>query len=164
MPANRSNIAWYIEEQLTDIGGKAAGKIYERQITVSAAEIKDLNGSPKELVPAPGADRVIEFISAVIKHNAGAAFVEPDTPDDCVIRYSDAGGQAVTADITALGFLTVTDDEIRIIPHNLTAMPITTDLEALKNTALQLYNPDSDYTTGTGTLDIRVTYRIHKFD
>lgn len=162
MAANRSNIGWYIENQITDIDGKAAGKIYERQVTVSAAEIKALNGSPKELVPAPGADRVLEFISAVIKHNAGAAYVEPSTPDDCIIRYS--GGQIVTADITALAFLTVTDDEIRVIPFNVGAMPIATDLEALKNTALQLYNPDADYTTGTGTLDIRVTYRILDFN
>lgn len=164
MPANRSNMGWYIENQITDIDGKAAGKIYERQVIVSSGEIKALNGTPKELVPAPGADRVIEFISAVIKHNAGTAYVEPDTPDDCYIRYSDAGGQAVTADITALGFLTVTDDEIRIIPFSVATMAITVDLEALKNKALQLYNPDSDYTTGTGTLDIRVTYRILDFN
>ena len=162
MAANRSNIGWYIENQITDIDGKSAGKIYERQITVSAAEIKDLNGSPKELVPAPGADRVIEFISAVIKHNAGVAFAEPSAPDDCIIRYS--GGQAVTADIDATNFLDQTDDEIRVIPFNVTAMAITTDLEGLKNTALQLYNPDGDYTTGTGTLDIRVTYRILDFN
>lgn len=162
MPANRANMAWYIEEQLTDIDGKAAGKIYERQVTVTSAEILALNTTAKELVPAPGADRTLEFISAIIKHNAGTAYVEPDTPDDCYVRYS--GGQQCSADIASLNFLTVTDDEIRIIPFNVTAMAITTDLEALKNTALQLYNPDSNLTTGTGTLDIRITYRIHKFD
>ena len=162
MPANRANIGWYIEEQLTDIDGKAAGKIYERQVTVTSAEILALNTTAKELVPAPGADRVLEFISAVIKHNAGVAYAEPDAPDDCYVRYS--GGQQCSADIDSTNFLDQTDDEIRIIPFNVTAMAIITDLEALKNTALQLYNPDSNLITGTGTLDIRVTYRIHKFD
>jgi hypothetical protein len=162
MPANRANIGWYIEEQLTDLDGKVAGKIYEKQVTVSSAEILALNTTAKELVPAPGADRVLEFISATIKHNAGTAYVEADAPDDCYIRYS--GGQACSADIDSTNFLDQTDDEIRIIPFSVSTMAITVDLEALKNTALQLYNPDSNLTTGTGTLDIRVTYRIHKFD
>lgn len=159
--ANRANISYHIQNQIEDNYGIAAGRILERRVAVSSAEILALNTTAKELVPAPGANKVLEFISATIKHIAGAAYVEPDAPDDCYIRYS--GGQQCSADIDSTNFLDQTDDEIRIVPHNLTAMAITTDLEALKNTALQLYNPDSNLTTGTGTLDIRISYRIHDF-
>ena len=161
MPANRANIGWYIEEQLTDLDGKVAGKIYEKQITVSAGEIKALATTAKELVPAPGADRVLEFISAVIKYNYGATGYT-ESSDDMVIEYS--GGQDVTAAITSSGFITETNDEIRVIPFSVTDMAITTDLEALKNTSLQLFIPNDNPTLGDGTLDVRVTYRIHKFD
>ena len=161
MPANRANIGWYIEEQLTDLEGKVAGKIYERQVTVFSGELLALATTAKELVPAPGADRVLEFISATIKYNYGATAYTEST-DDMVIEYS--GGQDVTASIDSTNFIDQTNDEIRVIPHNLSAMAITTDLEALKNMSLQLFIPNDNPTLGDGTLDVRVTYRIHKFD
>lgn len=161
MPANRSNMGWYIENQITDIDGKSAGKIYEREVIVSSGEIKALATTAKELVPAPGADRILEFISAVIKYNYGAtAYTE--SGDDMVIEYS--GGQDVTASIDSTNFIDQTNDEIRVIPHNLTAMAITVDLEALKNTSLQLFIPNDNPTLGDGTLSIRTTYRIHDFN
>ncbi len=161
MPANRASIGWYIEEQLTDLEGKVAGKIYERQVTVTSAELLALATTAKELVPAPGADRVLEFISAAIKYNYGATAYTEST-DDMVIEYS--GGQDVSASIDSTNFIDQTNDEIRVIPHNLSAMAITVDLEALKNTSLQLFIPNDNPTLGDGTLDVRITYRIHKFD
>ncbi len=161
MPANRANIGWYIEEQLTDIDGKVAGQIYERQVTVSSGEILALATTAKELVPAPGANRVLEFISATIKYNYGATAYTEST-DDMVIEYS--GGQDVTASIDSSDFIDQTNDEIRVIPFSVSDMAITTDLEALKNTSLQLFIPNDNPTLGDGTLDVRVIYRIHKFD
>jgi hypothetical protein len=158
---NRANLTWHIENQLTDTENKVAGKIYESEVSLTAGEIKLLATTSKTLVAAPGADRVIEFISAVIKVTAGTAYAEPSAPDDMVIEYS--GGQDVTASIDATNFLDQTDDEIRVIPFSVTAMAITTDLEALKNTALQLTNTGGNYTTGTGTMVVRTTYRIHNF-
>jgi len=161
MGANRANMSYHIKNQIRDNDGIIAGKILERRVRVSSAEILALATTPKELVPAPGTDKILEFISATIKHNAGTAYAEPDPADDCYIRYS--GGQQCSADIDSTNFLDQTDDEIRIIPFNVAAMAITVDLEALKNTALQLHNPDSNLITGTGTLDIRISYRIHDF-
>ena len=161
MPANRSSMGWYIENQITDIDGKSAGKIYEREVIVSSGEIKALATTAKELVPAPGADRILEFISAVIKYNYGAtAYTE--TGDDMVIEYS--GGQDVTAAIDSTNFIDQANDEIRVIPFSVTDMAITVDLEVLKNTSLQLFIPNDNPTLGDGTLTIRTTYRIHDFN
>lgn len=158
MANNRAFLTHDIENSLEDGEGKIAGKIYEKIVTLTAAQIKDLT-TPKELVPAPGAGRLLEFVAAIMKHNAATAFVEPSTPDDCVIQYGT--GQAVSADITTLGFLTVTDDEVRKVVSNVAN---TVDLEACVNSALQLHNLDAEYTTGTGTLEIRIIYRIHDFN
>jgi len=161
MPARRANMVYHIENQLADSENKVAGKIYESEVTVSAAELLALATTAKTLVAAPGADRVLEFISAIIKYNYGATAYTEST-DDMVIEYS--GGQDVSAAITSSGFIDQTNDEIRVIPHNLTAMAITTDLEALKNTALQLFIPNDNPTLGDGTLTVRTTYRIHDFN
>ena len=158
MANNRAFLTHDIENSLEDGEGKIAGKIYERKVTLTAAQIKDLT-TPKELIPAPGVGRLLEFIVAIMKHNAATAFVEPDTADDCVIQYDS--GTDLSGDITTLGFLTVTDDEIRRVP---TTLANSVDLEAEVNRAIQLHNLDSEYTTGTGTLDIRIIYRIHEFN
>jgi len=159
---NRVNIGWNLRNQKRDKDGRKAGTTIERRVTVTSAELLALATTSKELVPAPGSDKVLEFVSATIKHIAGTAYAEPSAPDDMVIEYSD--GQNVTADIDATNFLDQTDDEIRVIPFDVTAMAITVDLEALKNTSLQLTNTGGNYTTGTGTLDIRITYRVHDFN
>jgi len=125
---NRGNLCWNIENQLTDTDNKVAGKIYESQVTVSAGELKALATTAKTLVAAPGADRVLEFISATIKYNYGATAYTEST-DDMVIEYS--GRQDVSASIDSTGFIDQTNDEIRLIPFSATAMAITTDLEAL---------------------------------
>lgn len=158
---NRSNVSYHLRNQIRDGEGIIAGAILEKKVYVTSAELLALATTAKELVPAPGTDKVLEFISATIKHNAGTAYAEADAPDDMRIEYS--GGQDVTAAIDATGLLDQTDDEIRVIPFSVADMAITVDLEALKNTALQLFNTGENYTTGTGTLDIRISYRIHDF-
>jgi len=130
--------------------------VITRSVEISSDEIKALAASPKTLIAAQGADTVIEFISAVLIHNAGTAYVEPSAPDDMVIEY--ATGTDLSASIDATGFLTVTDDEARIVPSTLA---LTTDVVAEKNQLVRLLNTGGEYTTGTGTMTVRITYRIH---
>ena len=138
---------------------ETAGLTYTDSVDVNSAEILDLADTPITLVAAQGTDTCIEFVSATLIHDAGTAYVEPSAPDDLVIEYS--GGQDVTAAIDSTNFLTVTDDEARLVPFDVSVMAITTDLVALKNTALQLFNTGADLTTGTGTMTVKVTYRVH---
>ena len=159
MADRRAFMAYDIENQIADSEGKVAGKVFENEITISSAELLDLATTAKELVPIPGTDKIIEFVSVVIKHIAGTAYAEPSAPDEMVVQYS--GGQDVCAEIDVTGFLTVTTDEIRIARSNLAS---TVDIEALKNTSLVLFNSGGNWTTGTGTLNVRITYRIHDFN
>lgn len=161
MGADRGNMVYHIENQIADSEGKVAGKIYESEVEVSSAELLALATTAKELVPVPGTGKVLEFISATIRYIAGSTGYTEST-DDMVIRYS--GGQAASDAIDSTNFIDQTDNEIRVIPHSTTAMAITVDLEALKNTALQLFIPNDNPTLGNGTLNVRTTYRIHDFN
>ena len=162
MPARRSNMFYHISEQIGSGDGITAGKIFEVETEISSAQIKLLATTAIDLVEAPGPDKVLEFVGAILKHNAGTAYAEPSAPDDMVIEYS--GGQDVTASIDATGFLDQITDEIRLAPPSTSAMAITVDLEALKNTSLRLLNTGGNYTTGTGSLNVRVSYRVHDFN
>ena len=156
---NEGNLSFNMQNQIRDSYGIVTGKILEKRVHVTSAELLALATTAKELVPAPGADKVLEFVSAVVKHNAGTAYVEVGAPDEMVIEYS--GGQDVSAEIDVTNFLAVTDDEIRYLASTVAA---TVDLEALKNTSLVLFNSGTDWTTGTGTVDVRISYRIHDFN
>ncbi len=155
---NEGNLSFNMQNQIRDSYGIVTGKILEKRVHVTSAELLALAATVKELVPAPGDDKVLEFVSAVLKHNAGTAYVETDAPDEMVIQYS--GGQDVSAEIDVTNFLVVTDDEIRYLASTVAA---TVDLEALKNTSLVLFNSGAEWTTGTGTVDVRISYRIHDF-
>jgi hypothetical protein len=124
-------------------------------VELSSANLLALT-TPITLVAAQGADTVIEFVSALLIHDAGTAYVEPSAPDDMVIQY-DTGTDA-SASIDATGFLTVTSDEIRLVPSTLA---LSVDLVPEKNKAIEIINTGSDYTTGTGTMTVKVTYRVH---
>jgi len=161
MSAGRANMYWHIANQIPDHEGYQGGVTLQRRVRVSSAELLALATTAKELVPAPGANKVLEFVSAVIKLNAGTAYAEPSAPDEMVIQYS--GGQDASTEIDATSFLDQTDDEIRLALANETVLASTVDLEALKDTSLVLFNSGSNWTGGTGTLDVRINYRVHDF-
>ena len=86
MGANRANMYYHISNQIPDIEGYQGGVTLQHRVRVSSAELLALATTAKELVPAPGANKVLEFVSAVIKHNAGTAYAEPSEPDEMVFR------------------------------------------------------------------------------
>lgn len=158
MGADRGHMTYHIANQIADSDGVVAGKIFETEIQVSSAELLALATTAKELVAVPGVNKVLELVAVVIKHIAGAAYVEPSPADEMVVQYS--GGQDACAEIDVTGFLDQTTDEIRTARGNLGT---TVDMEALKNTSLVLFNSGENWTTGTGTLNVRTSYRVHDF-
>lgn len=156
--ANRAFLTHDIENSLEDGEGKIAGKIYERTVEISSAEIKKLRASPKVLVPAPGAGRFIEFISAVLRIDSTVT-VYTESTDNLVIEYSS--GIDLTAAIETTGFIDQTVDEIRRIVTNWT----TGDLEVQINKAVRLFNTgDGEIAAGTGVMTVTTLYRIHNFN
>jgi hypothetical protein len=136
------------------------------QITdLTNANIKALAATPIELVAAPGANKIIEFISAYLFLDYGSeVLAEPSAPDDLAIEYDDGTGQQIaTWDTT--GFITSSADAIEQVNAGSVgggASAVTAAANVNKNIAL--INTGGNY-TGNASADtamrVVVTYRIH---
>ena len=105
------------------------------------------------LVAAPGADKALEFISAVLSYTFDtAAYTGGD--DDNVIRQ---GTTAVSAAIAGADLLEDTEDDIAFVSALSAA-----DLKLTKNSTLNLKGTAlTQPGTAAGTLSVRIAYRVH---
>jgi len=130
------------------------------KVSLTAAEIKALRATPAELVAAPGADKLIEFVSAVLVLTAGSE-VLTESADNMAIEYDDGSAVAVTGAIEATGFIDQAADTIT------RAIPAADTIDALAdvvNKNLALVNTgDGEYAgnaSDDAALDIYISYRI----
>lgn len=122
-------------------------------VALTNAEILALAASPKELVAAPGADKVIEFVGAIIVFDWTADYTE--TADNMDIKYS--GGNPVSETIESTGFVDAGADAV------INSVPVK-DVIMAANTALVLDNiGDGEFGGGNAanTWSVRITYRVH---
>lgn len=130
-------------------------------VTLTNSEIKNLAATQIELVAAPGAGKTIEFVSAVLKLNAGSeALTESD--DNLEIKYTDASGVSVSGAIEATGFIDQTVDTYTTAVGKTDTIVAATGAE---NQALVLDNSGSGEYAGNAsndaTLSVAVAYRVH---
>lgn len=128
-------------------------------VTVSSAELLALRATPKSLVPAPGAGRILEFVSMMAIAQNGTAYVVGT--NDLAVRYKDGSGDIISQTLDTAGFL----DQTSAIMSQVG--PLATDSKTPKtdcdNQPLVLHNTGAgELTTGTGTLDLKITYRVWK--
>lgn len=135
----------------------AAPPVEYVDVTVTAAEMLALDVTPKTIVAAPGANKMLFFEGAVFKlvWNS-AAFAGIAAGDDMGIRYTNTTGLYVGG-IETTGFLDQTADTYRMLPPYgpiLWPNPAST----LVNAPLVLYLV-GPITTGDSDLKVRVFYR-----
>jgi hypothetical protein len=129
-----------------------------KTVEISSTEIKALAATPKEIVAAPGADKFVQLIDAVVIHDFGtAAYAEPSAPDDMQFQYDGGSGGAATGDIDATGLLTATADTFSVVAPT---PPVKLAAADNVNKNLVLINTGGEYTTGDGTVTVKVTYRV----
>lgn len=138
--------------------------IATREVLVSNSELKLLNAVPKELVPAQGANKLIEFVSAVVRLNAGAS-VLTESSDNLVVRYTNGFGVSVSQVLQSTGFI---DQAVDMISEMLPKVdPTVSEANAL-NKALVLHNSGNNEfggnATNDATLELVVNYRVHELD
>lgn len=133
------------------------------ETSIAAAAILDLADTPVELVPAPGAGKVLEFLGAVLfLDHAGTGFAE--SADNLVINYENEAGAAASEVIECTGFIDQTADTMTIAVPNGGAATAIVAKAACENKALVLVNPDGDFTdagTTTSVLRVKTSYRVH---
>lgn len=113
------------------------------EVAITVAEMLALRATPKELVAAPGAGYVLEFLSATAIYDYAAAFTE--STDDLAVRFTNGSGAIVSTTLDTTGFLTATSDQIR------THKAIVTDVTPVANAALVLHNTGDGEYGGTGS-------------
>jgi predicted RecA/RadA family phage recombinase len=85
------------------------GLIQTATVEISNAEIKAINATPKELVAAPGANKMIEFLGAVLFHDYGANAL---TGNHDITIGLDSGSVAVAAVVGYADFPLKTADHV----------------------------------------------------
>ena len=121
-------------------------------VGTSAGDIGATAGA--ELVAAPGAGKIIEFVSAILSYDYDTA-AYTGGGDDLVIRQ---GTTAMTAPIAKADLLADTEDDIAYV-NALSAG----DIKVTANSALNLF-AGTAYTqpgTAAGVLRVVCNYRIH---
>ncbi len=154
-----------VDETVTATGGLSSGTaadsfIFTDTVELSNDDIKNLRASPKQLVAAPGANKFIEFISAVLILDYGSE-VLTEADDDLVIQYNTSGVDA-SATIQTTGFIDQAANQMAFIPA---ATIATVPAANVVNKALELFNSGGDEYAGNAsndtTMTVKVSYRIH---
>lgn len=129
-------------------------------VELTDTNIKALNATPIELVPAPGAGKYLEFIGATLILELTTQRDEASADGNMLIQYKDASGDAVSVDIEADAFIDAAADAIT------NAIPlkdvILTPVTKIVNQALVLWNDGAEFTGGSGTMTVKTTYFIRE--
>jgi len=129
------------------------------EVTITNAQMLALRATPKELVAAPAAGKVLEFVSAVLIFDRTAAYTESD--DNLAVKYDSGSGVQVSQTIEASGFVDAAVDTMT------TAIP-KPDVIAAKTASevksLVLHNTgDGEFGGGdaANVVRVKVAFRRH---
>lgn len=139
----------------------AVTESYLRVVTVALtnAEMLALRATPKTLVAAPGAGKLIEFLSATLLFDYTGAYTETD--DNMAVRYENTTGVIVSDTIEATGFVDATADTITFARKGVDGIVAKTGAE---NKAIVLHNTGNGEFGGgnaANAVSVRVAYRVH---
>jgi hypothetical protein len=127
------------------------------EVSITSAELLALRATPKTIVAAQGAGKMIVFHQAVILADNGTAYVVGT--NDVAFRMANTTGDIVSQTIDTAGLLDSTSDIVSFVGS------IGTDTKSPKadveNTALVLHNTGaSELTTGTGVVRVKCWYSV----
>lgn len=131
-------------------------ELKSRKVKITSAQLLALNATPVEIVPAPGAGNVIEFISAVVHKPAGTAYAGIAAGEDLAIKYTDGSGAQVNTSLETTGFLDQTTAQTRMTRQ------IVTEFTPVVNAALVAQLLVGEITTGDSDLYVTINYCVYK--
>lgn len=126
--------------------------------SMTNTEFKALRATPKTLVAAPAAGKVLQFLGGMLFFDYTAAYTE--STDNMAVKYTDGSGAAVSQTIESGGFVDATADTATCIQPKIDAIAAKTGCDAQ---ALVLHNTgDGEFGGGNAANVIRfqVAYRV----
>lgn len=121
------------------------------RLPFTAPEVRDLNGTPQDLVPAPGAGFFIDAISVNVKLN----FVAPVFSSNPTLQFRFPSGNA--SGLQVPGILNSTGNVFR--QGNFITFFVANTIQVVENEALQLFT-SSNIAAGGSDIVVYVMYRI----
>ena len=138
----------------------SGGAIATIRTTILSAAVKTLAATQVTLVPAPGAGRVIEFLSATLKLEYGGTNVFTEAADNLVIKYTDDSGVAVSTVVETTGFI---DQAVHTLTRAIPVLDAIVAYTAAANQPLVLDNNNAEIAGNAGgdnILYVDTTFRI----
>jgi predicted RecA/RadA family phage recombinase len=130
-------------------------------VSLTNANIKNLRATPITLVAAPGANKLVELVSAQLVLNYGSN-VLTESADNMAIKYNNGSGAAVSQAIEATNFIDATANTVTNALPKIDVIAAKTDAV---NKALVLHNTgDGEYggnAANDTTMTVHVCYRVH---
>lgn len=124
------------------------------EVAITSAQILAMRASHVELVPAPGAGKVLQFLGATVIYDYAVAYSENSASTNLVVE--NATGTDVSEILEATGFVDATSDQIRhMVPAILGPVMLANEGLYLKN------NGGAEMITGTSVLRVKVLYAVH---
>ncbi len=124
-------------------------------VEISSAEILALFATPKALVAAPGAGKLLELISLLLAYDYGTVAYTIGTAGNLQVKYTDAAGAAVSTTQAVTGMLDQATDQLRALDK------LEASVTPVVNAALVLTIATASPTAGNGAIHAKVAYRVH---
>ena len=133
----------------------AVSTVQYAEVEISVAEILALFTTPKTLVAAPGAGKVLEFISLLLAYDWVSVAYTPGSAGNLQVKYTDGAGAAASTTEAVTGFLNLEADALRTLDKiELTTTPVA-------NAPLVLTVATESPTAGDSPIHAKVAYRVH---
>lgn len=127
-------------------------------VTLSNSEIKALRATPIEIVAAPGAGNVIQFLGGLLKLNYGGNNAFTESADNLAFKYTDGSGIAVSQTVESTNFIDATADTLTSAVPAGDAIVAATGAE---NQAIVIHNTGDGEIAGNAAGDNTITLRVY---
>jgi hypothetical protein len=123
------------------------------EVALTSAQVLALADTPVELVPAPGAGKVLQFLGALLILDFNSAGYT-ESSDNLTINYTNESGLTASEVIECTGFIDATADKM------ITAIPAK-DIIPVANAALVLSNENDNFAVGDSPIRVKVLFAVH---
>jgi len=139
------------------VSGQKVG--YTVEVTITSAQIKAIRATPITIVAAQGAGTVIEFLSGTFFFVYGTNVLT--NPQNLALKLKDGNGTAVSAAVTAAGFLDQAASESQLVTQTNGAIYSKANSD---NQPLVLHNTGASEITGNAANDsiilVKLSYAV----
>jgi hypothetical protein len=139
---------------------QGSAEVRSIETVITSAQVKTLRATPVAVIPAPGAGKALEFVSALLQLNYGTnAFTGAQ---NFAVKYKDGASAAVSQAVTGTGFI---DQATDMVTNAIPKTDAIATRAVAENQPLVLHNTGAAEVTGNAANDcllhVKVLYRVH---